>query len=295
MSIKTTIARGTGTLIFKTKQYSPEILTGLGIVGLAASGVLAARQTLKLGPITDQMQHEIGGVKSIDHVTEKAEQKALMAVYISGALEICKVYVGPVTLALLSTAAILGGQTMLRKRNVALVAAYKAIETAYSKYRERVVEEIGEEKERELRMNLRAFTETDAEGVTVTKERFVGDEYSPYAKIFGRDNVDWNENQDINVMRLLQQERYWNDLLKLRGFVTLNEVYKELGFKQTEAGAVVGWMYGKDGVDNFIDFGIFDQGNIRNGAYVDGTEGHIFLDFNVDGPIYTKLGENDLR
>jgi hypothetical protein len=72
--------------------------------------------------------------------------------------------------------------------------------------------------------------------------------------------------------------------------VFLNDVYDMLGIPRSKAGAVVGWIVSENG-DNFINFGVFDgrQEVIRD--FVNGIEGAILLDFNVDGVIYDKLDE----
>ena len=57
--------------------------------------------------------------------------------------------------------------------------------------------------------------------------------------------------------------------------------------------AVVGWVLGNG--DNCIDFGIWDSANEKARDFVNGREGAILLDFNVDGVIYDlidKKGEH---
>jgi hypothetical protein len=84
------------------------------------------------------------------------------------------------------------------------------------------------------------------------------------------------------------QQNYFNDILKVRRHVFLNEVYEALGFDHTSYGSVVGWVLSKDG-DNYIDFGIFDGEKERSRAFVNGNERSILLDFNVDGVIWDKI------
>ena len=66
----------------------------------------------------------------------------------------------------------------------------------------------------------------------------------------------------------------------------LNEAYDALGFEHSSQGAIVGWVTGPNGKDQFIDFGIFE---IQNANFVNGHERSILLDFNVDGPIYNLI------
>lgn len=78
---------------------------------------------------------------------------------------------------------------------------------------------------------------------------------------------------------LKHEERYANDLLKLRGTIFLNDVYEMLGFERTKAGQVVGWHYSKDNPigDNEVIFGV--QGSYNS----------IAIDFNVDGIVINYL------
>ena len=88
-------------------------------------------------------------------------------------------------------------------------------------------------------------------------------------------------------MYLKAQQNSFNDLLRARGHVFLNEVYDGLGLERSQAGAVVGWVLG-DG-DNYVDFGIFDGDKPRARDFVNGLEASILLDFNVDGVIYDLI------
>ena len=75
-----------------------------------------------------------------------------------------------------------------------------------------------------------------------------------------------------------------------RGHVFLNEVYDMVGMARSKAGAIVGWIWTEDGsTDNFIDFGIFEKDSQVIRDFVNGLEGAILLDFNVDGVIYDKI------
>lgn len=78
-----------------------------------------------------------------------------------------------------------------------------------------------------------------------------------------------------------------NDRLHARGHLFLNEVYEALGLPHTQAGAVVGWVVGNG--DNFVDFGLYTGEAARD--FVNGREGSILLDFNVDGIVYDKIKE----
>ena len=54
----------------------------------------------------------------------------------------------------------------------------------------------------------------------------------------------------------------------------------------------MGWLLSPEGeTDNFVNFGVFDGKTDAARDFVNGQEGAILLDFNVDGVIYDKLDE----
>ena len=101
--------------------------------------------------------------------------------------------------------------------------------------------------------------------------------YSKYAKIFDKSNINWNKDQEVNLMFIKQCQQRANDLLKKRGTVFLNEVYEMLGLPRTQEGCVVGWHYDEKNPigDNYIDFDLFNVSVLNL----------IAIDFNVDGRV----------
>ena len=95
-------------------------------------------------------------------------------------------------------------------------------------------------------------------------------------------------------MFLRREQAYWNDKLRARGYVFLNEVYERLDIPTTRAGQCVGWIYNPDrpNGDNYIDFGMYDITREPTREFVNGLERVILLDFNVDGVILDKIEEN---
>jgi hypothetical protein len=112
---------------------------------------------------------------------------------------------------------------------------------------------------------------------------------SIYARFFDPTSTSWSKEPEYNLIFVQCQQNYANDLLRARGHVFLNEVYDMLGIPRSQAGAVVGWILSQDRTtDNYIDFGVFDdEKNARD--FVNGYEGSILLDFNVDGVIFDKI------
>lgn len=288
------------------KKHSPEILAGVGVVGVVASTVLACKATMKVNDILTDAKEQIDKVNSVknnpayaDRYSEEDAKKDLSVVYVQKGVELVKVYLPAFTLGVVSIGCLLSSNNILRKRNAALGAAYATLDKSYKAYRNRVVERFGSEVEKEIRYNIRAeeveHTTIDEEGneVVVKEEVKTMDPnlYSDYAKFFDESNVNWNRNPEYNLMFLKSQQQYANDLLKSRGRLFLNEVYDMLGMERTKAGQVVGWVYDEENPigDNFVDFGIYDMSKERVRAFVNGYEPNILLDFNVDGNVWDAM------
>lgn len=296
---------------FQLKKHSPEILAVTGAVGTVASTVWACKQTTKLSGILEEGKatitqiHEV--IENPDMLPKGAEytaedsKKDLTIAYVQTGVKVVKLYAGPVILGTLSLTAMLTSNNILRKRNVALMTAYTALDKGYKEYRSRVVERFGEKIDKELLYNIKAkeITETvqneDGTETEVTNIVEVADPeavmHSQYAVIFDNGCRGWTKDPETNKVFLLQTQAMLNDRLKRVGHVFLNEVYDALGFKHTATGQIVGWLYDPEtpNGDNYIDFGIFNIDNERARAFVNGYETSIVIDPNVDGPIWDKI------
>lgn len=293
---------------FQLQKKSPEILVGLGIVGVVASAVMACKATLKVNEIVEKTQDDLDRIHKSEEtgMTPAGEsyskddcKKDLAITYVHTGMAFAKLYGPAVVLGAVSVTSILASHRILRKRNVALAAAYTAIDHSFKDYRKRVLDRFGEQVEKELRYNIKAKeieeTIVDDKGKekTVKKTVDAADEswdpsqYSPYAKIFDELHPDWMKDAERNLFYLKARQSQANDMLKARGHLFLNEVYDMLGFERTKAGAVVGWVYDPDEPigDNFVDFGIFEVRRPKARDFVNGYEAAIVLDFNVVGNI----------
>jgi len=308
--LTTSLSKMAGRSGLVLKKYSPEILLVVGIGGTVASTILACRATLhvdeviethrtKLDKINECWDKVEEGEISVDEYSEKDYKKDLTVVYVQTAVDFIKLYGPAVTLGIASVACIVGGQGVMKKRNVALMAAYKAVEEGFNNYRQRVRDEYGDETDYMFKNGLHAETVTETEvgedGKThkVKKTKLNSDDtnnLSVYARFFDESCSQWTKTPEYNFMFLRAQQNYFNDMLKARGHVFLNEVYDALGIPRSSAGAMVGWVMRKDGEgDNFIDFGIFDGDKSKARDFVNGYERSILLDFNVDGVIYDMI------
>ena len=285
----------------KLKKHSPEILVVGGVVGLVASGVMACKATTKLSAILDDSKEQIELFDKVaanpemvneEYTVEDAE-KDKKIVKVQTAVKVAKLYAPSIAVGVVSIGAIFASNNIMRKRNVALGAAYATVDRAFKDYRNRVVDRFGEELDKELRYNLKTKevkeTVEDENGKKKTVKRNIKymDSAMPseFAVIYDDGCAGWTKDPEDNKFFLIQQQRYANERLKRRGYLSLNEVYELLGFPSTKAGQVVGWLYDcKDPNykgDNFVDFGLYNVDCEPNRDFVNGYERNIILDFNV--------------
>lgn len=294
---------------FQLKKHSPEILVASGVIGAVTSAVLACKATLKVNDVLDEAKVTIDKIHTSTEtgVTPGGKpysvddsKKDLALAYTQTGIKLVRLYAPAVILGATSIACMLTSHNILRKRNVALAAAYTAVDKGFKEYRGRVIERFGKEVDKELKYNLQKqeveTTVVDKKGkektVTETVTTVGPDLGSPFSKFFDESCPDWHKNAEYNRMFLHSQQQWANDVLISRGYLFLNEVYKALGIDETEAGQVVGWVYDPENPnhegDNYVDFGIIDLNNEQKRRFVNGLERSILLDFNVDGPILDK-------
>ena len=293
---------------FQIKKHSPEILLVTGITGVVTSAVMACKATTKVDAIIGESKKSInmihegidaGNICDVEY-TEEDGKKDLAIVYIQTGVKFAKLYGPSVLLGLTSIGCILASNNIIHKRNVALSAAYTAIDTSFKGYRSRVIERFGENMDRELRYNIKTqevketvVDEETGKKKTVKSTVSVVDPntYSDYARFFDEYCAGWTKDAEYNLMFLRQQQNYANELLKSRGHLFLNEVYDMLGIDRTKAGNIVGWIYDEKHPigDNFVDFGIYVLDNEKARDFVNGRERSILLDFNVDGDILSLM------
>lgn len=298
MSFKDIINPGLRTVrrgLLVGQKYSPEILFVAGAVGFVGTVILASKATLKLDETLDRLDHgkeQVSiAVDTIDDYSEDDRKHDLAILHIQAGLSVAKLYAPAVTLGIASLGALLGAQGILKKRNVAVIAAYKGLEESFKEYRKKVADRIGVDEETDLLYDIHEEDEKDENGKKISHPvTSLGDpnEISQYARFFDEGNIEWQKDPEYNLLFLKSQQNYANDLLHSRGHLFLNEVYDMLHMEHSREGAVVGWVLSKDG-DNYVDFGLYNSNNEKAREFVNGQERSILLDFNVDGVIWDLI------
>ena len=285
-------------------KHQAEIETAAGVVIGVTATVMACKATVKMGDILEEGKTAIDQIKEgwsteenrqllAEHnYTEADYKKELSIQYTKNVLSVVKLYVLPVSLLITSYALIIHGHLTLKKRNAALIAAYTALDESFKAYRQRVREKYGEEADLYFQHGIESqmITEEEVDPETgktkkVKKKIYInGEEVSVYAKFFDESCRAWTKDPTANLCFLKAVQEQCNRRLQADGFLFLNDVYDDLGFNRTSAGAVTGWIVGLG--DSYVDFGLYE---IRNRDFINCEERTVLLDFNVDGVIVDKI------
>lgn len=203
-------------------KHSPEILTGLGIAGMITTTILAVKATPKAMKICE--------VERLNRVNNYNEEPTKFD-YVKACW---KCYIPSAVTGTMSIACLIGASSVNIRRNAALATAYKLSETALSEYKEKVVETIGEKKERSVKD---AIAKEKVEKDPVNQQNIIitgKGETLCYDGLFGR-----YFKSDMDKLKKIE-----NDLnLRLRNedYISLNEFYYEVGLDGVGAGDDLGW------------------------------------------------------
>lgn len=238
----------TSTREFINKR-SPEILTGIGVAGMITTTVLAVRATPKALELIEEKKDE-------DAVDELSPLEVVKTAW--------KPYIPATVTGVVSVACLIGASSANAKRNAALATAYKLSETALSEYREKVIETIGEKKEKTVRDKV---AEERVKKNPVSKSEVVVTNngttlcFDPISARYFKSSIDKIKRAENELNKQMLHD--------ISGYVSLNEFYDELGLDHTSVGDDLGWN-----VDKLIDISFSSQLN-------DNGEPSVVLDYLV--------------
>lgn len=205
---------------FKTgvSKHGPEILTGIGIAGMITTTVLAVRATPKALILKEKKRKET--------------EEDLKPIEIVQTTWTC--YIPAAVTGALSIGCLIGAQSVNLRRNTALATAYSLSESALKEYQEKVIETIGDKKEKEIRDEI-AKDRINRDPV-VNKEVIITGkgETLCYDTISGR-----YFKCDIEKLRRVENEL--NRRLISEMYIALNDFYYEVGLHDTSLGDDLGW------------------------------------------------------
>lgn len=204
------------------KKHSPEILTGTGIAGMVVTTVMAVRATPKALLLLEEKKDEY----ETDTLTPVEIIKTAWTCYIPSAI------VGGVSIFCL-----IGASSVNLRRNAALATAYTLSETALKEYQEKVVETIGEKKERDIRDSIAKdkVNQNPVREVILTNK---GGHTKCYDVITDR---YFESDKGIIERAVNELNRQMRDEIS----VTLNDFYYAIGLNPSKMGDMLGWNIDK--------------------------------------------------
>lgn len=268
MSKFTTFIETANRAIYKTKfrigKHAPEILLVVGAVSIVAGTVVACKSSMKLQDVIDETHDTVEKIeaakngivklKENEKYTEEDAANDMHILQIQTAWKVVKMYAPAAGLITGGLSCIVGSHIIMRNRNAAALAAFNTVTTAFAAYRNRVADRFGADVQKEIedgiKIEKRETGETNEDGTPKTEDVAIKVDdlnATTYSVRFGEDTSPFYQtSREYNIMRIKQTEREANRLLKLKGFMFLNDIYKMLDMKPTKVGQLVGWMYNPD-------------------------------------------------
>ena len=300
-SMKNAVTSKAGINLLKIRKQSPHIMFGVGVVGVVATVVLASKATLDLDEVMDDHDNQIGNFADAvgkpmrygGYYTEEDRKSDVRKQYVFTAGNIVKLYGPAFVVGVASIGCLTGAHLTMNRRNAGLMAAYATVDTAFKQYRERVIADQGEDKDKEYAYGVdeKEVYSEKKNGEPVVKRVKTAGGASQYARFFQRPNYNFESDPHHNLFFLKAQQTYANQKLDAQGYLMLSDVYDALGFERTPDSCVVGWVKNNpNGGDGYVSFGCWDDENMEKFYdFVTGREDKILVDFNVDGIVYDLL------
>ena len=215
-------------LVFERKNRAT-ILTGLGVAGLWTTAYMAYKAGPQAERILEEKRRDFNDIR-------KGDKEAKRAVIWESIKEMTPVIAPPIILGGVSTACIIGSHTVSQHRIAALSAAYTITDSALREYRGKVKKLLGEKKAQQVReaishdhvQNNPPPTDSNQVIITGNGDVLCFDEYS------GRYFYSNAEKIGSAILKL-------SYLLSNEQWISLNELYLELGLSEVKMGYDLGW------------------------------------------------------
>lgn len=285
------------------KKKSPEILTGVGIIGLGATIYTTIKAVPKIQEIKEEAKATLDDIdaaeaKDLPNYTKEDAEKDRRTVKVQTAVKLVKACAPVAGAAVTTLSAFLGAHKILSERNATLTALTMASDKALREYRKKVAETFGEEAEHDLRYGL---TEEEVEVKTIDedgKENVVKEKrkvqnragyFGQFDFIFDENVPGWERDARANKTYVLQIQDWANKEAERKFYLYHNglsvaDICERFAIKKPKGSRNAGWMYDpndpkwKSG--HYIDFGVFNIHDEDARAFANGLERsfHVVLD-----------------
>jgi len=231
------------------------VLTGVGIATAFIGTVVACRATLKVANKAEEHKKLVDDTKANCaemELDEKQTHKEVMKTYRHIGADYGKSFLPAAVLLTLGYSIIVKAHNIEVAKNEALMSAYIGLEQLFNKYRKRVVEQVGEEREAQIYKQAK---------IDQAEENTIGQYAGPYRDgsylLFNESCRDYHEGcpqANDFLISTVQQELN----MKFATFtpVYLNDVMRAIGHEEINGG----WQWVKaKGLTDGIDFKIHDM------------------------------------
>ena len=208
----------------KVAPHVPDILTATACIGVGATAVMCGKNTLTA--------HDI--LKAYDEENPDATTKDRV-------LKAAPAYIPTIILATATIACIIGARTTSAKQTAALASAYTIATEAAARYRDKVIEIVGEEKAKEVDEKI-ADEQLKAHPLSEQQPIIVGT-----GKVLCFDTLSSRYfMSDMETLRKVQNDM--NRIILDDMFASLNDFYYRIGLDPMNLGEELGWT-----IDSLID------------------------------------------
>lgn len=208
----------------KVAPHVPDILTATACIGVGATAVMCGKNTLAA--------HDI--LKAYDEENPDATTKDRV-------LKAAPAYIPTIILATATIACIIGARTTSAKQTAALASAYTIATEAAARYRDKVIEVVGEEKAKEVDEKI-ADEQLKAHPLSGQQPIIVGT-----GKVLCFDTLSSRYfMSDMETLRKVQNDM--NRIILDDMFASLNDFYYRIGLDPMNLGEELGWT-----IDSLID------------------------------------------
>lgn len=219
---KQTLSKIAHDVRVSVSKHSPEILLGIGIAGMITTTVLAVRATPKAIQLIDQKKYEL----DVDKLTPMETVKTTWKCYVPAAVS-----------GVASVAMLIGSNSVNVKRNAALATAYKLSESAFTQYKDKVIETVGEKKEKVVRDKV-SEEQIKNNPVNKTEIFYAGKGqtlfFEPLSHRYFYSTIEKIRRAENEINHNLLTDPFDDG-------VTVNDFYEAIGLPPTEMGDMLGW------------------------------------------------------
>lgn len=226
------IPAGIGHAIGKfTKEHTSDLLFWTGLTGLAGTAVLAAYETP-------------AALKALEQKRQEEERSELT--FAETIQTASKYYIRPLITGGFSAFCLIMAHRSDSKKAAALATAYGLTETAYSTYREKTKELVGEKKEGEIRDSV-AKEHADTKAPVILTDVIITGYGHTVCMDSATGRLFYGDADKLRSAAETINRRLRNDM-----FVPLNEFYDEIGLDRVNLGDDVGFDVDKGYLDLYL-------------------------------------------